>query len=209
MSRTLEQTRGKKPRWSTDPAWQDRALAVIETMAAKQKEITADHVWEALGDDRPEDGRALAGVMRLAMAEEVIEPTGQFARSVRRRGSPVQIWRSLRYGRPGVQPMGVAQPEIRYVQVKSDSPLGPDLSLAPGYVCVDWPDTEIVYPGVTVEQVRSLTTEDWDKILDGMRNMKGWARKRMIRAIRYITEGRIYDDPTEDGRTLAAKQQKG
>lgn len=55
--------------------------------------------------------------------------------------------------------------------------------------------------GVQPQDLDSLTKEQWSQILDGQMQMKGWLRKRMKRAIRLLTEGRIYDDPNDDGRT--------
>lgn len=60
--------------------------------------------------------------------------------------------------------------------------------------------------GISPEMVDAITAAQWKEILDGQTNMKGWVRKRFKRAIRLLTEGRIYDDPDEDGRTLAGRQ---
>lgn len=53
---------------------------------------------------------------------------------------------------------------------------------------------------VTTAMIDALTLEDYRLILgDGGMKLHGWLKKRMKRAIRLITEGRIYDDPGEDG----------
>lgn len=54
--------------------------------------------------------------------------------------------------------------------------------------------------GITAADIDAITDAQWYKILDGQKNMKGWCRKRFKRAIRLLVEGRIYDDPDEDGR---------
>jgi len=53
---------------------------------------------------------------------------------------------------------------------------------------------------VTSAMIDALTLEDFELILGpGGMKLHGWLKKRMKRAIRYITEGRIWDDPGDDG----------
>ena len=54
--------------------------------------------------------------------------------------------------------------------------------------------------GIKVADIDSITDEQWGQILDGQVQMKGWLRKRMKRAVRLLTEGRIYDDTNSDQR---------
>lgn len=55
---------------------------------------------------------------------------------------------------------------------------------------------------VTTAMIDTLTLDDFKLILGTSAKLNGWFKKRMKRAIRYITEGRIYDDPGEDGAKI-------
>ena len=76
--------------------WQEKALLTIENLARTSQTFTADDVWLA-GLERPENSRALGGVMRLARKQGLIEPTDRLVTSVFESGhyGPRRVWRSL------------------------------------------------------------------------------------------------------------------
>jgi hypothetical protein len=63
-------------------------------------------------------------------------------------------------------------------------------------------------PSISMEQVDSLTREQWSEILGGKMQMVAWTRRRFKRMIRLLTEGRVYDDPQDDGRRKEARQEE-
>ncbi len=76
--------------------WVVRALAAVRKLAAKLDVFTTDDVWQALGDDLPEDPRAIGGVMKIASFEAVCSSTDQVVVSKRRacHGRPIRVWQS-------------------------------------------------------------------------------------------------------------------
>ena len=80
--------------------------------------------------------------------------------------------------------------------------------MEPGQIISTADGSEVVVAtaGVAAWEVDKITDDQWNLILDGQVQMKGWIRKRMKRAIRLLTEGHTYDDPNEDSRTLPRKK---
>ncbi|MDO4236882.1 MULTISPECIES: hypothetical protein [unclassified Pseudomonas] len=82
-----------------DKIWADAAFVVVCQVAKAKPEFTPDDIWEA-GLHKPNDARALGGVMRRASSKKLIEKTGrsQATRQPESHGTDVTVWRSLIYG---------------------------------------------------------------------------------------------------------------
>lgn len=172
--------------------WKKAAIAALEQVCRENEYFTSDDLAEKMGDNRPREPRAFGAMILYAPRNGWAEATGRHIRSAQpsTHRSPRTVWRSLLYQGPTGQPV---------LEGKVPSPA---TSLTSG--------KDGSSAGLTVEMIDAITVEQWDEITDGKgAAMKGFLRKRMKRAIRLLTEGRIYDDPTEDGRTLAARAGKG
>ena len=75
--------------------WVQRARDTVNLIALSRFDFTTDQVWEALGEDRPPEPRALGSVMKAMAHEEVIRATGEYRKSVRSdcHARPVAVWR--------------------------------------------------------------------------------------------------------------------
>jgi hypothetical protein len=76
-------------------AWIGRRLAYIKSLPAG-REFTTDQVWAAApaADHKIAERRAMGAAMTLAMAEDLIRPTGEYMKSSRPacHARPVAIW---------------------------------------------------------------------------------------------------------------------
>ncbi|WP_122588318.1 hypothetical protein [Pseudomonas viridiflava] len=81
-----------------DKAWSDEAYEVVLKVAKDRAEFTSDDIWAA-GLKKPEEARALGGVMRKARMSGVIEKTGrsQCTTQPESHGADITIWRSQIY----------------------------------------------------------------------------------------------------------------
>lgn len=79
--------------------WHSTVAKIIVTLARRSSEFTADDVWEKLPDDLRgmADPRSLGPIMKRAQKDKVIKPTKRYENSVRRRGAPIKVWKSLLY----------------------------------------------------------------------------------------------------------------
>ena len=76
--------------------WRALARRAVRYCAHRFDDFTTDEIWAALdsgGYVRPEEPRALGGVIRSARTEGLIEPTGQYRCGDRRHGAPLRVWR--------------------------------------------------------------------------------------------------------------------
>lgn len=76
--------------------WKRRARLAIRQAAFSGRAFTTDDVWDAIGEDvTTHDGRALGPLMREAVADGLIVPTGAYRTSRRGRchQRPVREWR--------------------------------------------------------------------------------------------------------------------
>jgi hypothetical protein len=85
----------------------------VEEAARRHAYLTADEVWAVLGevgDGDRDNGSGLGPVMRQALADGIIEPTGLYRRSQRppSHGKILPIWRSLLRAGPGSVPLNQA-----------------------------------------------------------------------------------------------------
>ena len=81
---------------AADVDWKQRARDAIRTVAFSGRAFTTDDVWDAIGDGvATRDGRALGPLMREAVADGLIEPTGNYIKSRRLacHQRPVREWR--------------------------------------------------------------------------------------------------------------------
>lgn len=81
---------------AADADWKKRARLAIRAVAFSGRAFTTDEVWEAIGDDvATRDGRALGPLMREAVADGLIIPTGNYRKSKRTacHQRPVREWR--------------------------------------------------------------------------------------------------------------------
>lgn len=81
---------------NADEAWILSALLVVRALARAFPEFTADDVWARV--ETPREPRALAGVLRRAAADGLIQASGTFRPSARRHAAPVMVWHSLIFG---------------------------------------------------------------------------------------------------------------
>ncbi|MEE4717850.1 hypothetical protein V2K69_17615 [Pseudomonas alliivorans] len=81
-----------------DKAWSDEAYEIVIKVAKDKKEFTSDDIWAA-GLQKPEEARALGGVMRKARIRGVIEKTGrsQCTTQPESHGADINIWMSKIY----------------------------------------------------------------------------------------------------------------
>jgi len=75
--------------------WVRRARDTVNLIALSRFDFTTDHVWEALGEDRPSEPRALGSVMKGMAHEGLIRATGEYRKSVRTdcHARPLAVWR--------------------------------------------------------------------------------------------------------------------
>lgn len=75
--------------------WKNKALEVVRKVAELKKEFTPDDIWE-YGLEKPQEARALGGVMRSAKDSGIIEKTGrvQPTRQKESHSTDVTIWKS-------------------------------------------------------------------------------------------------------------------
>jgi hypothetical protein len=66
---------------NADPDWKDLAIRVTLRVALAYPEFTTDDVWEALGEERPHEPRALGPIMALLSRSKVIRKTGMMRES--------------------------------------------------------------------------------------------------------------------------------
>lgn len=85
-----------------DPLWADQAYFLFAAHARGNAEFTTEDVREYAGKlgfaDAP-DRRAWGGIVRVAMARGLIEPSGRWIKANDRlvHGREVKVWRSLAY----------------------------------------------------------------------------------------------------------------
>lgn len=79
-----------------DNDWAELAYAAVRQVAEKQSEFTPDDIW-ATGLHKPNEARALGGVMRRAHNGGLIEKTGRVQPTTQpeSHGTDVTVWRSL------------------------------------------------------------------------------------------------------------------
>jgi hypothetical protein len=75
--------------------WLQRAHDTVQLIALARFDFTTDHVWDALGDDRPAEPRALGAVMKAMARDGKIRATGEYRKSERAdcHARPVAVWR--------------------------------------------------------------------------------------------------------------------
>ena len=75
--------------------WIQRARDAATMVASARFDFTTDDVWDALGDDRPKEPRALGAVMKQLATEGRIRATGEYRKSHRAdcHARPVAVWR--------------------------------------------------------------------------------------------------------------------
>jgi hypothetical protein len=78
-----------------DPDWKDLALDVALRVARENFDFTTDDVWQALGDNRPREPRALGPIMMTLSKRGVIRKTGMMRESTRPEAhmNPKAVWR--------------------------------------------------------------------------------------------------------------------
>ncbi|HGJ4321654.1 TPA: hypothetical protein ACLFMB_001697 [Salmonella enterica subsp. diarizonae serovar 61:l,v:1,5,7] len=76
-------------------AWKQKAYEVVVNVAKTHQEFTPDEVWAA-GLEKPEEARALGGVMARARKEGLIEKTGRVRPTTQpeSHATDVTIWQS-------------------------------------------------------------------------------------------------------------------
>lgn len=190
----------------SDARWQQEARDVLYRLASEKHTFTADDMWEALAKwevPAPREPRMLAAVLADAKKDGLIAATQMYAASRRRHGSPIRVWRSLVL--PDIStPADMSEAVVSRISTDDNAPV------------ISGPSVIAVAPvGLTEEMVRSLTKEQWEQILDPekgsvnrMLNMKGYVRIRTLRMIRLLRDGRVYDDPKEDGRKLTKEERE-
>lgn len=82
----------------TDPGWATLAYLAVQRVARERRTFTASDLWLVI-ESRPREPRALAGVLRRAVKNGLIEATGEFRKSGMRvnHDRPQAVWRSLVY----------------------------------------------------------------------------------------------------------------
>jgi hypothetical protein len=75
--------------------WIERARDAVQLVALARFDFTSDEVWDALGEDRPEEPRALGAVMKAMARDGLIRATGEYRKSARVdcHARPVAVWR--------------------------------------------------------------------------------------------------------------------
>jgi hypothetical protein len=75
--------------------WVQRARDTVTLIAIARFDFTTDHVWDALGEDRPPEPRALGAVMKAMARDGHIRATGEYRKSTRVdcHARPVAVWR--------------------------------------------------------------------------------------------------------------------
>jgi hypothetical protein len=75
--------------------WVQRARETVTLVARSRFDFTTDQVWDALGDDRPHEPRALGAVMKAMARDGAIRATGEYRKSSRVdcHARPVAVWR--------------------------------------------------------------------------------------------------------------------
>jgi hypothetical protein len=75
--------------------WIRRAREAVTMVSLARFDFTTDDVWDALGEDRPLEPRALGAVMKQLGAEGTIRATGEYRKSSRVdcHARPVAVWR--------------------------------------------------------------------------------------------------------------------
>ena len=75
--------------------WVERARDTVMLVALARFDFTTDEVWDALGEDRPEEPRALGAVMKGMAREGRVRATGEYRKSRRVdcHARPVAVWR--------------------------------------------------------------------------------------------------------------------
>ena len=75
--------------------WVQRARDAAIMVALGRFDFTTDDVWDALGEDRPAEPRALGSVMKQLAGEGRIRATGEYRKSSRVdcHARPVAVWR--------------------------------------------------------------------------------------------------------------------
>lgn len=81
-----------------DSAWRQRALQVVEYLAATRGTFTTDDVWEQLAvhGEATHEPRALGAIMRTAARQGICAPTPTYRTSSRAacHARPVRVWRA-------------------------------------------------------------------------------------------------------------------
>lgn len=79
--------------------WYGFALDELEKLARRQRFMTSDDLWDAIGDREPPNPTAIGAVMNEAISNKTIKPTGRITHSTRpsRRGGNIQIHESCLY----------------------------------------------------------------------------------------------------------------
>jgi len=75
--------------------WIVRARDAVQLVALARFDFTSDEVWDTLGEDRPDEPRALGSVMKAMARDGLIRPTGEYRKSARVdcHARPVAVWR--------------------------------------------------------------------------------------------------------------------
>ena len=75
--------------------WIERARDAVQLVALARFDFTSDEVWDALGEDRPDEPRALGAVMKAMARDGLIRATGEYRKSARVdcHARPVAVWR--------------------------------------------------------------------------------------------------------------------
>jgi hypothetical protein len=75
--------------------WLERARDTVLSVAGTRFDFTTDQVWDALGEDRPVEPRALGAVMKAMARDGKIRATGEYRKSDRVdcHARPVAVWR--------------------------------------------------------------------------------------------------------------------
>jgi len=75
--------------------WLQRAHDKVQLVALARFDFTTDQVWDALGEDRPAEPRALGAVMKAMARDGKIRATGEYRKSSRVdcHARPVAVWR--------------------------------------------------------------------------------------------------------------------
>jgi hypothetical protein len=189
MEKTLEQARAERDAAidqvaeNRDAAWRGAALAAVRELAAERDTLVSDDVWYRLQEREiapPKEPRGMAAVMRNAEREGLIRKAHRYQPSARRHASPVLVYECL-LGK-------VVGPAAT---TSGSTPRSGDAG--PGV------------PSVTMKQVEGLTEAQWSESLGGKLQMVAWTRRRFKRMVRLLTEGRVYDDPQDDGRRKESK----
>jgi hypothetical protein len=81
---------------AADAAWKEAAWQFLLAYAATHEEIFCDDLWEA-GLPPTDTPRALGPLMRQAVREGVLAPTGGYRLSVSSHLNAKSVWRSLLY----------------------------------------------------------------------------------------------------------------